>query len=104
MSHMQLFIYQKGALYCADCSRCGATNYTHEWITDDHNERRDAMQDGTARCDECLNTLDPETFIDCGKQYAGRYSAPGYMDCTEWCFDTSKRRLARHLREMYGEE
>jgi hypothetical protein len=104
MSFMQLFIYQKGALYCADCSRCGVTNYTHEWITDDHNERRDGMQAGTAACEECGSALDPETFIDCGRQYAGRYSAPGYMDCTSWSFGKNKRTLERELRDMYGDE
>lgn len=36
--------------------------------------------------------------------YFGRYSAPGYMDCTPWSFDTNGRRLQQELREMYGEE
>jgi hypothetical protein len=103
MSFMQKFIYQKGALYSADCSKCGMTNYTHEWITDDHNERRDAMQEGTARCDECGGELRADTFIDCGRQYAGRYSAPGYVDCTDWHFSPNKRTLTRELRDMYGE-
>lgn len=103
MSFMELQIYQKGALYCADCSKCGMTNYAHEWITDNHNERRDAMQAGTARCDECGNAIDASTFVDCGRQYAGRYSAPGYMDCTEWSYSPNKRTLARELRAMYGE-
>ncbi len=103
MNHMQLFIYKKGALYAADCSKCGVTNYTHEWITDAHNETRDAMQAGTARCDECGGKIDKGTFIDCGKQYAGRYSAPGYMDCTDWSYNPNKRRLERELRDMYGE-
>jgi NAD-dependent SIR2 family protein deacetylase len=100
---MELQIYQKGALYSCDCAKCGATIYTHEWITPDHNETRDAMQAGTARCNDCGGKADPETFHDCGRQYAGRYSAPGYMDCTDWSFDTNKRRLARDLRAMYGD-
>jgi len=105
MSFMQLFIYNKGALYSADCRKCGCTNYTHEWITDDHNERRDAMQsEHSVRCDECgLGTTNPDTFMNLGRQYAGRYSAPGYTDCTSWQFDTNKRRLAKTLRGMYGE-
>jgi hypothetical protein len=103
VSHMQLFIYRKGALYACDCSRCGLTNYTHEWVNSDHNERRDAMQEGTACCDECGHALNPETFIDCGRQYAGRYSAPGYMDCTDWSYSKNKRALARELRDMYGD-
>lgn len=37
--------------------------------------------------------------------YCGRYSAPGYMDCTEWCgpFD-SREDAIREAREMYGED
>lgn len=103
MTFMTLHIYQKGALYSADCTKCGATMYTHEWVTDDHNDRRDAMEVGAARCDECGGTVDADTFYSCGRQYAGRYSADGYMDCTDYSFDTSKRRLARTLRGMYGD-
>jgi hypothetical protein len=100
---MQLFIYNKGALYCADCSRCGTTMYTHEWTTDDHNDRRDTMQAGTARCPDCGGLADPDTFAALGRQYAGRYSAPGYMDCTDWSYGANKRTLAKELRGMYGD-
>ncbi len=104
MSFMQMQIIQKGALYSADCRRCGCTNYTHEWINDDHNDRRDAMETTGVPCDECSGTTEPATFHYCGRQYAGRYSAPGYMDCTSWSYDPSKARLARELRDMYGED
>jgi ribosomal protein S27AE len=100
---MDLYIYQKGQLSAADCSKCGMTHYIHEWITDDFNNDRDAMQSGKGRCPECGGTFDADTFRDCGKQYAGRYSANGYMDCTDWEYDPNKRRLARALREMYGD-
>lgn len=33
--------------------------------------------------------------------YFGRFSAPGYLDCTEWSFDTNKRRLKADLMDMY---
>jgi NAD-dependent SIR2 family protein deacetylase len=104
MGFMQLFIYAKGALYAADCDRCGTTMYTHEWINSDHNDRRDAMKDGTLRCDDCNGHAAANTFMYLGKQYAGRYSAPGYMDCTDWHFDANKRRLNAELRSMYGEQ
>ena len=71
-------------------------------LADDFNGERDAMQDGTLRCPECSGTIDADTFLECGRQYAGRYSADGYMDCTDWHYDTNKRRLERDLREMYG--
>lgn len=104
MSFMRMFIYQKGATYCADCRVCGATMYTHEWIHEDHNERRDAMKNGKLSCDECARgQADPNTFLYLGKRYAGRYSAPGYLDCTDWSYDANKRRLVKELRDMYGE-
>ena len=34
----------------------------------------------------------------------GRYSAPGYLDCTDWQHDTNRRRLERTLRDYYGDE
>ena len=103
MAFMEMYIYKKGRLYAADCAKCGMTHYAHEWITEDFNGERDAMQAGALRCNECGGAIDNDTFTDCGRQYAGRYSANGYMDCTDWSFDTNKRRLERELKEMYGE-
>ena len=104
MSFMQTEITRKGALYSCECSRCGSTLYTHEWANWDHNERRDAMQEGTLRCDECsIGSADAETFSQLkGKFYAGRLSAPGYLDCTDWTYSMNKRVLKRDLVEMYG--
>ncbi len=79
--------------------------FTHEWTNDDHNERRDAMQNGTLRCDECSGTVNKETFCESPRpQYAGRYSAPGFLDCTSWQYDSNKRTLVKRLRDMYGDE
>lgn len=105
MGVMQMQIFCKGALYSADCVKCGCTNYTHEWFHTDHNERRDAMQDGTLQCDECCNgRVDPETFTQCKRSYAGWYSAPGYMDCTSPpSFNPNLRTLKQELRDMYGD-
>ena len=100
---MQLQITKKGALYTAECSRCSATMYTHEWATWEHNERRDAMEAGTLRCEECGGTANPETFgLMPGRYYAARYSMPGYLDCTEWDYGRNRRALVRQLRDMYG--
>lgn len=105
MSFMQIELTQKGALYTANCARCGASMFTHERAYLDHNERRDAMQDGTLRCDECpRGSANPDTFRACGRQYAARYSAPGYLGCTDWHFGRNKRELVREVRDMYGEE
>ena len=105
MSFMDLYIYPKGALYSADCDKCGRTIFVHEWTTDDFNGDRDAMQAGTLCCPDCSGRADPGTFHKASRpHYAGRYSADGYMDCTDWHYGTNKRELERELRDMYGEE
>lgn len=105
MSFMKLFTYRKGATYTADCGKCGTTLWTQEWVHGDHNDRRDAMQAGTLRCDQCgIGTADPATFRKQRDHYAGHYSAPGYLDCTDWFYDTNLRRLEKDLRDMYGDD
>jgi hypothetical protein len=102
MSFMELELISKGSLYSCECGTCGRTMLTHEWAHSDFNEVRDGMMSGKLRCWDCGHAVDRSTFSYCGKQYAGRYSAPGYMDCTDWEFDTNKRRLERSLRAMYA--
>lgn len=99
---MKLQVYRKGSLYSADCSKCGMTHYAHEWVADDINGERDAMQNGTLRCNDCGGSIDADTFMECGRQYAARYSAPGYLDCTEFSFGKNRQNLERELRDMYG--
>lgn len=100
---MEMQVTQKGALYCADCAKCGATMYVHEWATWDNNGDRDALRAGTLRCTDCDGRADPDTFRDCGRGwYAARYSMPGYLDCTDWNYGRNRRRLVRELRDMYG--
>jgi hypothetical protein len=103
MSFMQMQIFRKGALYSVDCAKCGCILFSHEWFHMDHNERRDAMEAGTLRCDDCSGTANPETFFRCDDSYAGWYSAPGYLDCTTPHFGTNLRELKSELRDMYGE-
>ena len=103
MAFMEIEVLRKGACYCADCDKCGMTLTAHEWADWDFNERRDAMEAGTLRCDECNGRADASTFTRLRNQYAGRYSAPGYMDCTPWEYDTNVRRLERTLRQLYAE-
>lgn len=100
---MRLELTRKGKLYTCECARCGAIMCAHEWASEDPNEERDAMQAGTLRCDQCPNGhADPETFREIARPYyAARYSAPGYIDFTDWNYDTNKRRLARNIRNLY---
>ncbi len=101
MPFMQLQLTPKGAFYACECSKCGATLFTHEWAHGDYNERRDAMKSGTLRCDNCSGHANAETFQKLSNTYAGRYSAPGYLDCTDWEYGTNKSRLERYLRRLY---
>lgn len=107
MAFMKMWISRKGALYSCDCSRCGQTSYSHEWVSDTIlNTPNEWKADGPMRgehCPGCGGEFDTDTFRYCGRQYAGRYSADGYMDCTEWSYDPNHRRLARELRYMYGD-
>jgi len=102
MAFMDLYHTRKGALYVADCDKCGRSIYVHEWTAEDPNEERDAMRAGKLACPDCNGRTDPETFQDLGrKYYAARYSADGYMDCTEWEYGTNLRRLLREVRAQY---
>lgn len=60
------------------------------------------MQDGTLHCPDCGHLVDPETFTKTRNQYAARYSAPGYLDCTEWEYGANKRELLRRVRSIYA--
>lgn len=102
MAFMELQTLKKGALYCAECARCGGDMYAHEWASWDYNEERDALQAGTSLCPECGGRASQETFRYCGRQYACRYSAPGYQDCTDWNYGPNRRKLEREVRKMYG--
>lgn len=104
MSFMKPYLHAKGTLYSADCDCCGCTMFAHEWASPDFNEDRDAMQNGTARCPECsIGHADPDTFMRLRDSYAARYSAAGYMDCTDWHYGTNERALLREIRDFYGE-
>ena len=102
MAFMELQITQKGFLATADCAKCGATLYAHEWASWDCNGDRDALENGTYVCQECGGRADPDTYSEGKGYYAARYSAPGYMDCTEWAYGKNKRELIREVRDMYG--
>lgn len=98
--HMQLFIYQKAPTFTADCAGCGATIYAHP----DTGETEESLRDGSAHCDQCCDYADPDTVSAAGMLYAGRYSAPGYMDCTDWHYGSNLRELETELRDLYGDD
>lgn len=100
MSFMEMFIYNKAPLYSAPCDKCGADIFAHE----SNGTRLEELQDGTAECSQCASGhANPEVISYAGKQYAGRYSAPGYMDCTDWHYGKNLRELKRELRDFYGD-
>lgn len=100
MAFMELQISQKGRLASIECSKCGMTHYWHEWTSDGQAEDLKSSS-----CNECGRPLDPETYWKSPSRnyYAGRYSAPGYMDCTDWEYGKNKRALIRELKDLYGD-
>lgn len=50
--------------------------------------------------EEQFGTLNSVEYV---RGYFGRYSAPGYLDCTDWMYDTNKRRLEKDMRAMYDD-
>lgn len=100
MGFMQMQIYRKGRFATCDCEKCGQTETWHEWVSDGQAED---LKSG--RCSDCGGSLDPETYWESPSRnwYAGRYSAPGYMDCTSYSFGKNRRVLERELRDMYGD-
>lgn len=97
---MEMVIYKKGRLASCECSKCGSTQYWHEWADDGQAEDLK-----TGCCRECGGELDPETFWESPSRnwYAGRYSMPGYLDCTDFSYGKNLRALRRELRELYGD-
>lgn len=99
-SFMELFITRKGRLASCDCEKCGQTHYWHEWASDG---QADDLK--KSRCSECGGKMDAETFWESPSRnyYAGCYSAPGYLDCTDWIYGKNKRNLICELKDMYGD-
>lgn len=44
----------------------------------------------------------PEAIECIGEQWAARYSAPGYMDCTEWVLADTEEDAVAECEAMYG--
>lgn len=59
--------------------------FTEEWVK---NEHKDDVIEG------------PEKKIGWG----ARLSAPGYLDCTEWCVLDSEEEAREYLMDNYGDE
>ena len=47
----------------------------------------------------------PDSEVELVKdQYGARMSAPGYLDCTEWCLFETKQEAIDCLDEYFGDE
>lgn len=88
------------------CSVCGLPDDdvepNVEYALDD--EETSAEQKAWARSvrDYCEGT--PTAFTYRPNVWYGRYSAPGYMDCTDYSWSNNRRELERELRSMYGDD
>jgi hypothetical protein len=95
---MILETIKKGTIYSADCQKCGVTNFWHEWLSDVSSEDFTKTQ-----CEHCYGVIGGEPFKHPRKEYACRYTEPGYLDCTPWEYDSNRRRLEKMVRDIYGE-
>lgn len=96
---LKIQVTQKGALYSSECDKCGATIWSHEWATYEHNEFRDAMEQGTAHCPECSGKSNPSTFSYVGDYYAARYAVSDDI-AAAWFYGKNERALIRSVREF----
>lgn len=100
MAFLELCIYPKAPTWSAECDKCGATFYAHP----DTGLTESDLRAGTAECPHCASGHPfPETIRYEGSLYAGRYSANGYLDCTDWSYGRNLRTLTRELCALYGE-
>ncbi len=42
--------------------------------------------------------------IEARAMWGARYTAPGYMDCTEWTMGETEEEAVKELKEIYGSE
>lgn len=42
--------------------------------------------------------------VELVEKWGARYSAPGYMDCTDWVLADTKEEAERECKEMYGDD
>jgi hypothetical protein len=97
MSFMEMQILSKAETVTFDCAKCGHTKYFHP-------ETMPFALD-EMKCSQCVSgDFDVTTRTSVGKMYAGRYSAAGYMDCTDWSYNANLRKLEKELRDMYGSD
>lgn len=96
---MEMQITKKGRLATIECARCRQTATWHEWA--DEGQAEDLKD---RNCQDCGGMMDKETFWYSPSRnwYAGRYSMPGYLDCTEWHYGKNLRKLEKELRDFYG--
>lgn len=99
MSFMEIETIRKGTVYEADCQKCGCTNFWHEWV---HGGQGSELAEYP--CDQCGHKIGNEPIKHPRKEYACRYSAPGYLDCTDWNYGTNRRILENDTRAMYGDD
>jgi hypothetical protein len=102
MSFMKPVIYNAGILLSGECAICGATNWAHQHAQP---ESYHMIESGNLECDQCASGhVDQETIMNHGIQFAGRYSANGYMDCTDWHYNVDEAALVLELKDAYGDD
>ena len=101
MAFMKLETMPAGTLYELDCPHCLTSNYWHEWI-----DEGQGSELHTEVCTECGRPMkaDEEDVTRSENMFACRFSAPGYMDCTDWSYGPDRAELEAEVNDMYGDD
>ena len=107
MSHMQSMIYERERVYLVETD-CG-TECLPEQVVGNLRCRGTHEEESPRFAELCAAVRDYcagsriLSIEYAGRQYVGRYSAPGYMDATPWHCSASMQALREELEETYGD-
>jgi hypothetical protein len=97
MSFMQPYIYC-GPCYIVETSH--GTELVPCDVVGDLGLADDAPELAKALADYVEGTIES---VEYKKVFYGRYSAPGYTDCTDWTWGASAEEVSETLESMYGD-
>lgn len=107
---MKVEILRKARHWAVECNH-GETHYVPSNVVSVSDNWKDGarFEPGNTFFEIIASTLreyvpsEPEAIEVTKPGYLGRYSMPGYLDCTDWEFSTSLRKLQASLRAMHGD-
>ena len=94
-------------IYRGDVWEVSANSGETHYVPADIFSRSDSVPDLTNYVDGIIDcdrdTGEPMVTL-LKAQWLARLSAPGYMDCTDWCAFGTRKEAEEYLIEMYGDD